>query len=170
MPRDIPIREPGRLTDDPIFVYKGVITRAGRGWAEVVLPKWPDQPIGIVFGGGGWTAELYLPPDGVNREQIGHRRTRDEAVQLVVETYHRRFAKQKYSGVWLRDREPVTHLEDVLPRRWASTVPVDHREARSQLHRFLALNRWFFDAPDVIRPYVPEPEAPHAVDGWLDGP
>ena len=147
---------PGR---PPIFVYEGVKVRPGPiGFATVMLPRWPNTPIGFVSRLEEWDAHLYLPPTGRDDERLeGRWRRREQAVAAVVHAYHWRFAKRKADWDWERERKPVRIPEDVLPPRWGrSAMPYrDWVDQRSALHRFLALNRWLFDQPTEIRPAAP---------------
>lgn len=157
---EIPDPDPGPPGRPPVFVYEGVKVHPGPiGFATVCLPRWPSQPIGYVARNTThWSAYLRLPPTGRDDEELdGRWSRRDEAVVAVVLTYHWRFAKRKADWAWERERRPVRIPEDVLPNRWGRDA-IPYRQwvdQRSALHRFLALNRWLFDAPTEIRPAEP---------------
>jgi len=155
----VEIPNPANPEGDPVFVYDAVKVHPGPiGFATVCLPRWPSQPIGYVARNTThWSAYLLLPPTGRDEKQLdGRWPRRDEAVRAVVHAYHWRFPRRKVSWEWERAHRPLHIDQDAVPGRWDKTVSYQEwTRRRSDLHRFLALNRWLFDKPTEIRPAAP---------------
>lgn len=149
----ITVYEPGDPGGDPVAVYRGVHAVKNGDGTSVWLDRWGSQwPIGSVSRLVTWEAWLTIPNDPGNALELVAKdiRTRKEAVQLLVETWHFRYRAHR---TWEHklSRPLVNGKWDLLPGgvSWR-----DKDQELGRLHRFLGVNRRLFDKPTEIKPYA----------------
>lgn len=154
----VTVYEPGDPGGDPVAVYRGVhAVKNGEG-STVYLDRWgPQWPIGSVNRLVTWEAWLTIPNDPGNGLELVAKdiRTRKEALQILVTTWHFRYRAHK-SLEHKPSRPLVNSKWDLMrdQRAWR-----DKDQELGRLHRFLGVNRRLFDKPSEVRPYAGEPYA-----------
>lgn len=164
----ITVYEPGDPGGDAVAVYRGVHAIKNGEGSAVFIDRWgPQWPIGSVSRLVTWEVWLTIPNDPINGLELvaENIRTKKDAVQLLVDTWHFRYRAHK-SWEHKPSRPPVNSKWDLLrgPTPW---LVGDRLQELGRLHRFLGVNRRLFDKPSEIRPYTGEAYAADDIEEFV---